>query len=408
MSSQTKTKNQNQTNQMPTFIEASQPPDNDLENSLPEPESQKLVPVSDTIRSSWNFSLDKMRQDMAAYPADAQEALIALFRWCIDDRHPMRRRDAAARIGCSENLLYQLYTGIYRDPKSKEPRGPSPELIRRIHDFLDLEQKRYDAGQVDFVMTPTAQRIITACELARESQTPVILWGPSHIGKTWTFRHYQQRYNHGRTILAELDAASGLGGMVRKLADASGISDKSNTAALIERLKRAWTPNTLVIIDEVHLLKHTYRLNSFFACIEVIRRLYDHCRCGMVLSWTNIENLRNASQGELIQLWRRGVHKVALPLMPTRDDIRAILVHNGLDFPPRDLKVTFAASKAVVESPYEVLRLLARRDGLLAITERIRYARKLAARDKAKVSWQRFVDAHLRIEKQSIPEPEWN
>jgi hypothetical protein len=407
------------------------------QSALPNPQS------GDTIRASWSFSADRIAQDTSIYPPESRDTLLALFRWCIDDRHPMRRKDAAARIGCSENLLYQLLTGKYRiqewlidrdekgkeisrkkHPRAGEPIPPNPELIKAIQDFLALEQKRYESGQTDFVITPTAKKIILACDLARESQTPVILWGPSHIGKTWTFRYYRQHNNHGRTVLAELEAASGLGGMVRKLAEASGISDKSNTASLIERIKRAWTPNTLVQIDEVHLLKHTYRLNSFFACIEVLRRLYDHCHCGMVLSWTNIDNLRDASQGELIQLWRRGVHKIALPVMPTKADIGSICHHFGLPgepvreegraipncaFPSRDLTISIPTRKEpIIETPYEVLRLLAKRDGLLAITERLRYARKLANKAGSPISWTSFIDAHLRIEKQSIQEQEWS
>ncbi len=374
------------------------------EGSTPDP---KPHVISDTIRSSWNFSLDKIREDIARYPQPAQDALVALFRWCIDDRHPMRRKDAAQRIGCSEDLLYQLYTGKYRNP-DKSPRDPSSDLIDKIKDFLALEQKRFESGQTEFVLIPTAKKIFNACDLARESQSPVILWGPSHIGKTWAFRYYASHHNHGRTLLAELEAASGLGGMVRKLADSCGISDKSNTAALIDRIKRALTPNTVLIIDEVHLLKHTYRLNSFFACIEVIRRIFDHCQCGMVLSWTNIDNLRQASQGELIQLWRRGVHKIALPAMPTKADLGAILENGGLEFPASDLSITVGSGKhAVTDKPYEILRQLAKREGLKSITERLRYARKLAGKQNVKVSWHNFVDAHVRIEKASIAEEEW-
>lgn len=373
-----------------------------------EGEERAVAVPSDTIRASWNFSLDRMRADMSHYPTDHQDALIALFRWCIDDRHPMRRRDAAQRIGCSENLLYQLYTGCYRNP-DKSPRAPSEELIQSVVDFLKLEQKRYEAGSTEFVMTETAGMVFEACDLGRESQSPVILWGPSHIGKTWALRYYQSHNNHGKTVMCELEAASGLGGMVRKLADACGISDKSNTAALIERVKRALTPNTLLIVDEMHLLKHTYRLNSFFACVEVLRRIYDHCQCGMVLSWTTIDALRNASQGELMQLWRRGVHKKALPLMPTKKDLAAVLAANRMEFPAKSLRVPVPGrdGKVMDESPYEILRQLAKRDGLKAITERLRYARKLSGRANAKLGWPQFVHAHLIIEKQSIPQGEW-
>src|SRR6185295_6836938 len=147
------------------------------------------------IRSSWNFSLDKMRADISHFDPAAQETLIALFRWCIDDRHPMRRNEAARRIGCRENLLYQLYTGCYRDPETKTPRAPGEDLIKKIQDFLALESKRHEAGQTDFVITPTAKKIFNGCDLARESQSPVIMWGPSHIGKTWSLNYYRQNNN---------------------------------------------------------------------------------------------------------------------------------------------------------------------------------------------------------------------
>jgi DNA transposition AAA+ family ATPase len=325
----------------------------------------------------------------------------------------MAKPDFARRVGASDNLLYKLYTGKYRDENGKQ-LFPSPELIKNIQTFLALEKERFESGETEFVITPTAKKIFSTCALARESQTPAIMWGPSQIGKTWALRNVKTTNNHGRTFMAELDASSGLGGMVRCIAQACGISDKSNTAALVERIKGALTPDTLLIIDEVHLLKHTYRLNSFFACIETIRRIYDKTRCGMVLSWTEIKELKQASAGELVQVWRRGVHKVALPVMPTKADLAAIFEHAGLDFPDKALKFTFATqdekgnSGSITETPYEIVRQLAKLEGLKAITERLRYARKIALKSKDKVTWRHFTDAHLRIAKQAQQEGEWN
>lgn len=357
----------------------------------------------DNLRASWNNSVDLIRQNTAHFAPDETEELVKLFMWCNDPRHPMRREVAAARLECSSQLLYQLLAGIYRNP-DKTLKRPSKEFMERLRAFLALEAKRYAAAGTDFVMMPTSKKICTACDLARESHTPVVLSGPSQIGKTWTLRHYQAHNNHGRTILIEIEAACGLGGLIRTAARASGVSDNSNTPALIDRLKKAWTPDTLVIWDEMHLLKHTYRLNSFFACVEVIRRLWDYTQCGMVLSWTNLLELKNASQGELVQIWRRGVHRVALPVMPTKADLTALLNHHGLDFPDRKLDVTIGK---VVEQPYEILRQQAKLNGLKAITERLRYAHKLADKGNGKLGWNHFVDAHLRIAKQAEEEGEW-
>jgi hypothetical protein len=380
-------------------------PDKPNDDSLIEvPEVAETIQTSDNIRASWNFSLDKIRQSTLHYSAEAQDAIVGLFRWCTDDRHPMWRTDAAASLKCSPNLLYQLLTGVYRNP-DKSPRQPHPDFIRRVRLFLTDEMRKYESVESDFVETPTARKIFNACELARESKKPVILWGPSQIGKTFGLRRFQHKNNHGKTFMNEIEAACGLGGLVRGWAKSCAVSDNSCTTKLIERIKAAMTSDTLMIFDEVHLLKHTYRLNSFFACIEVIRRVWDFRKMGLLLSWTHLDNLRNASQGELVQVWRRGVHKIALPAMPTKGDVEAIANHLGLEFPSPDLKYDFPAKRGpgIVEHPREVLRMLAKRDGLTAITERFRYAQKLAAKDSgAKLNWYYFTDAHLRIEKQAI------
>lgn len=378
-----------------------------MANEVIATKSELAVAQGDTVRASWNTSLDHIRANTGHFSPDEQEALIGLFRWCIDPRHPMRCEEAARRLGCSSNLLYQLLRGIYRNP-DKSLRRPSAELIQKINQFLELERKRFEAGETQFVLTPTAKKFFTAAELARESQSPVFVVGPSHIGKTWAAEHFTAANNHGRTFYARMEAASGLGGMVRRMAESAGISDKSNTAALIARVTRATTPNTLWILDELHLLAHTYRKSSFHNCMEVIRGIYDETHCGMVLIFTILDDVRAASQKELQQLWRRGVHKFFLPTMPTKGDLGAILQHNGMNFPDPKLKVTVGdGGNAVTESPYEILRQLARRDGLKAITERLRYGRKLAGKGTGRLAWTHFVEAHLRIEGESVIEDEW-
>jgi DNA transposition AAA+ family ATPase len=311
--------------------------------------------------------------------------------------------DAARHLDCSPALIYQLLTGKYRNP-DKTPKGPSAEFLKNLRDFLAREAKRYAAAGSDFVETPTARKIFTACELARESHTPVILSGPSQVGKTWGLRRFQATNNHGRTIMIEIEASGGLSGLLRTAATSTGVTAFASFQQIIEKLKKAWTPDTLIIWDEMHLLQHTYRKGSFFACVEVIRRIHDYTGAGMVMSWTNLKELKNASQDELVQIWRRGVHRVALPLMPTKADLAAILHHNGLEFPTKELEVTLGK---IVEQPYEILRQQAKQNGLKAITERLRYARKLAQRGNGKLAWNHFVDAHLRIEKQAVQEGEW-
>jgi len=370
--------------------------------------------VGNTVRASWNFSLDDIRSNIARYNPDAKTALIKAFLWCIDPLHPLSKPQFAKEVGSSDNTIYKLYTGKYKSPTGA-PMGPSDDLVKSVWKFLAREREIFVTGERDFVLTPTAQKIVTACQLARESKTPVFVVGPSHIGKTWTLeRYYTPNNNHGTTVYSRMRAASGLGGMVRRIADDVGVSDKSNTADLIERIKGALAPNMLLILDELHLLAHTYRKGSFHNCMEVIREIYDEVGCGMILSFTILDEVKAASQKELQQLWRRGTHKVWLPVMPTKQDVAMILKHNGLDFPAPNFKVeipqrdTDGKTFYITESPYAILKQVGREEALKAITERIRYAHKLAVSDKKKIAWEHFVRAHLLIAKEAEQDGEWD
>lgn len=375
----------------------------------PSPDNEPALSqhTGDSVRASWPFSLDQIRKNIAHCSPAGKEALVSAFLWCIDPHHPVRKQDFARRVGWSDNVLYKLYTGRYRNPTTDELYDVPTELVDNIKNFLRLERDRYLGGETLFVMTPTAKRIMTACELARESQTPVFIIGRSHIGKTWALRQYADTNNHGRTVYIRMKAASGLGGMVRRIAEKVGQSPKGNTADLIDNIKHAITKDMLIVFDEVHLLQYTYRRASFFACIEVIREIHDETGCGMVLSGTKLllERIDEARNGEMEQMLRRGVHRIVLPETPTRADVTAILEHNGLEFPERSEEVKV---QRVTEKPYEILRQLAKRDALKSITERLRYGRKLANRAGEKLDWKHFTQAHLTIAKQrEQPEEDW-
>lgn len=379
--------------------------DNQLVGPAPEDEGGEQALAGQSVRAGWNFSTDQIRKNLSHCTAEARDTMVQAFLWCIDERHPVTRQEFAEAVGFSWNVIWKIYNGTYTNPETGARYDVPAKLAKAAREFINAQRQKFIEADATFVKTPTAAKVFRACDLARESNTMVLLYGPSHIGKTFALEYYTATNNHGRTIMVKLDAASGLGGLVRRIADAAGISDKSNTANLIERIKRALTRDTVLIIDECHLLQHTYRKNSFFACIEVVRRLHDFTKAGFVLCWTHLDNLKASSQAELQQVWRRGVHKVFLAKMPTVGDLTAILKPAGLEFPDKDLVITV---KKQSEHPREMLRVIAKRDGLLAITERVRYAKKLAARRNEKVSWEHVVEAHFIIEAQSIQEQEWN
>lgn len=373
--------------------------------------ARALVNVGDTVRASWKFSLDNVRANIAYMSPEAKELLVWAFTWCIDAEHPLHFIEFCERLGYSENKLYKVYSGKDRHPETGQLMDLSAKIVDALKKFRRLELQRAKLGRAKFVNTPTSKRIFQACDLARESQTPVMIYGASQIGKTEACRQYCIENNHGRSVLVELEAVNGLGGLLKAIAVKLGISPKANTPDLIERIKKAITPDMVVILDELHLLAHTYRRQSFFACMEQVRRIWDARKFGLVFTYTLLgyEDSEKHRKRELEQIFRRGVHKINLGDRPTIHDITAILDSVGLEMPGRDddITVRVGSSAQITEQPYEMLKQVAIEHGLKAIIERLRYGAKLAGEDA--ITWEHVVKAHLLIARNATaPAHGWN
>jgi DNA transposition AAA+ family ATPase len=369
-------------------------------------------------RRSWPFGLDDIQPALSRYSDEARLTLISAFRWCADRDHLIYFKDFAERVKCNENTLYKIFLAKYTNPETGELYQPKQKLLDAIENFLAIEKKRFALGETALVETPTLKSIETLCDLVRESQTIGFITGVSHIGKTTALEpYYSVKRNHGRTIYVRLPAAAGLRQVLSVICQAMGVGHRGEVEQLMINIKAGLTKDMLLILDEVHLLAHTYNPKTFFKVIEKIREIHDSKKVGLVLCFTILDAVTAAKTKELQQLWRRAIHKLVLHPMPTIPDLTAILEHNGLSFPDKELKVTVRFKSCdqdgkekmdqVIEQPREILRQLAKDDGLKAISERIRYARDVAKKAGKKLDWAHFVQAHLIIAKQSAPKEGW-
>lgn len=368
-----------------------------------------LVNMGDTARASWRFSLDALRANIAYMAPEAKELLIWAFLWCTDKDHPMHFEKFADAVGYSENVLYKLYHAKYKHPETGKLMDAPEKLLKNLRSFRRLEVSRAKMGRHLFVMTPTAKRIYWAIEQARKSGRPVMIYGGSQMGKTEAFKHNAIEFNHGKTVLVEIEAVNGLRGLLQAIAVKVGISPNANTPDLIERLKKALKRDMVLILDEVHLLANVYRKGSFFACMEQIRRLWDACRFGLVFSYTELgyAKAEKERKRELMQIFRRGPLRVNLGNEPTVGDVRAIMESYGLDWGARHETIDIA--KGVSDTPFAALRQLAAEDGLTVIIERVRLAHELAAdADRQEITWHDFLTAHFAVAKQNVaPDSGW-
>lgn len=378
------------------------------------PEEGRLN-TGETVRTSWRYSLDNINAAIGHNTEEAQELLRWAFLWCIDPEHPVHFKDFCSRMQVDATTVSRVYEGKYRNPKSDDPakslaplRAPKA-LVDSIRIFRRSELLRVKAEAAEFLKTPTAKKVYWAIAQAREGRRPVMLFGGSHIGKTEACKANSRDFNHGRTVVIELEAVNGLRGLVQATAKRLGISDNSNTPDLTERIKAAVMGDMVLIYDEVHLLANVYRKGSFFACMEWIRRLWDATKCGMVLTYTELgyEKACAERKRELLQVFRRCVFKVNLGASPRMEDVKVFVAHAGLSW--EDRRESVEVAKGVSDTPLAALRMLAENEGLAAIIERFRLGYSLAAADgRQQLTWTDWMRAHFAILKApEAPKSDW-
>jgi DNA transposition AAA+ family ATPase len=358
-------------------------------------------------RASWRVSGDNLQTNLRHCTPAKKELVIWAFQWCI--QRNIFLDDFASQVGYDSKTIDKIITGTYRNPRSQDLYDIPDTLAKGIETFRKQQLASAQLGDIDFVLTPSAKKIHTLCDLVRESHTPGFLFGASHIGKTWALKNYAIQNNHGSTPMVTVPANSGLGGLIKAIAIKLGVSTKGNTADTTDRIKGALASNMVLILDEVHRLIYTYRKEAFFASLEAIRDIYDDTQCGMVISTTNVfgNRMMQERKGALEQIFRRGVHRRQLGNTVRVEDAKPILKHHGLDWPEKGLAFEFEGLPAP-EKPFEILRSLSHDSGLKAITERIRYARKFAAKEKVPVNWKHWTRAHLTIDAAAtMPEDDW-
>lgn len=366
-----------------------------------------LINQGGNARASWRVSGDTLQRNLRHCTPLKKELLIWSFQWCITQN--IFLDEFASKVGYDPKTIDKIITGTYRNPRTLDLYDIPDPLAEGIENFRRIQLAEARLGKIEFVVTPSSKRIWTSCELARESHTPVFLYGASHIGKTWGLEYFAIHNNHGATPMVTVPSSEGLGGFIRAIAEKVGVAIKGNTADTIKRIKGAITPDMVLILDEFHQLIYTYRKESFFACCEVLRSFYDHCGCGMVVSTTNVfrTEIEKARKDHLEQLFRRGVHRCQLGDIVLKADASLIFKSKGLDWPGKNLAFEFPGLKAP-EKPLEILRDLSKNHGLKAMTERIRYGMKFAAHAKEPLSWKHWTQAHLTIESNAaVPKDDW-
>jgi hypothetical protein len=364
-----------------------------------------------TPRATFPFSLQHLNFAISYCRPEVRQLVREGFLWCINN--DVSADEWAQAVGMPEGVFHRFLTGRYVHPQTGVRLDLPEENALALRRWLKMQKAAlgHTIGNGEFVLTPTAKKVAYACAIARESRTPVFLFGPSQIGKSWGLIHDAEEHDDGRTIDVRCSSISGLHGLMNAIGSRIGVSPAGNKDAMKQTMLAAFQPDMTLILDEFHELLYTYRRESFFACAEFVRELYDRVGMGIVLSLTNFgrDQIWESRRSDLEQIFRRGIHRIQVGTkggLPFKSDIEMILRRHGLDFPSRSLTCRVGDTEW---KPRDVLHHLAKDEGLKAICERLRYAYKIAKQqERETITWADVMSVHAIISANSTAEEDWS
>ena len=342
-------------------------------DSMPMIRSEDRAPNGLPTSGNINISGDTMAKATSDLP-DEQKILIRWF-YAHAQLEGWSLRDAADKLRCDTTVLYRIWTGKY---------GASPnKFCERIAMFKRIADERAGVKKHEFVETSVSKAVWLACNYALVTQSIALIYGESQIGKTTACEEFARRNNHGCTKLVRMPAAGGVQLMMREIARACFVSNRSSFDQLRERVLSAVDESNLIIVDEVHQAFLSYQTGSAVKCLEVLREIHDRTKCGMVLVGTKVwkDELRSGGLAKMLQqLRRRGAVEKELPdVLPDRD-VAAIAKAFGLGAPDGQA--------------LQYVRLVLRDWGLGRFTKYLQAASRAAAKARTKLSWDHFVEAY--------------
>lgn len=210
----------------------------------------------------------------------------------------------AKEISVSPATLSQILNGSYRADPSK--------MLKKLERWLTYREEKAAKPSINpgFVMTQTAKQITDDLTYAQVTESIVVIYGASGVGKSETLREYQKNNNNVWMITAS-PSRSSLTECLYELALELGLDDAPRRKGMLARVirQRLIGSEGLVILDEADHLD--------YQTLEELRILQEETGIGMVLVGNNkvytqlTGGRRNEDFARLFSriAKKRGIHK---------------------------------------------------------------------------------------------------
>lgn len=205
----------------------------------------------------------------AEYTTADIQSVTAAINWLNNRAQSQAYLARLSRVAAG--TLSRILAGDY-------PSSPSAHIVKIDQAIAGIDTKEA-RGEIPFVETSVYQVAESVCNRARAYGDFGVLSGYVGIGKTYSFKHYQE--THANTILVEADPNLTPGALLEDLLEASGgvALKATNTIkkfrAVVDALKGS---DTLIIVDEAETMQPR--------TLHYLRRIRDKARVGVVLGGT--------------------------------------------------------------------------------------------------------------------------
>jgi len=282
---------------------------------------------------------------------------------------------ASRELGMSHKVLNALLAGNYAG-------NTEAQLAKLEEQRLRISAQARVAGiDLEHIPTQLMGRVWSVCDAAKAAHLCNFIAGKSQIGKTTAVEAYKARYPE-TTILFRMPTRPTVSSLLRELAAAAGLPKTRCAVDALEALRGYLSPRHLIIADEAHLA--LTRLQGLDA-LDMLRELYDRCRCGLVLIVTDVgarEIVKGPHAEQLGQFEKRGEWEL-LPDAPSAQDVAAIWGAYGLPQPNAETQRTIG--------------VLARNSCFGQFVHRLKLAAGMARQQGRSLTWDDFLASALRM-----------
>ena len=181
------------------------------------------------------------------------------------DQHGLSLRGVAREIGVDHRSLSRWLRGATADTKIDEAMT-SWCVAKQSPPARAGDDNA--AGPVDWIETPTSEKILSALAYAQASRDMVVVVGAPGVGKTYAIKRYAAMYRDVWHATAT-PACTTVVPMLEEVAEAIGLREISAGARHLSRAIRARVRDTkgLLVVDEFQLLG--------LAALEQLRAIHD-------------------------------------------------------------------------------------------------------------------------------------